>query len=169
MPSFFGKRFHLKVSLMFKIKSITLEQVSELKELQRLCEIESGWSPPQDYLDEWIKIVLGIYNQDPCLVKVALINKEIVGYCISVKKLHNYDGVVMDVTWKSAYIWDLFVLKEYRNMGIGKALINDAIIYLESIGVEKVVLLVNYWNKTAKKLFKKLGFKLWGYFLLKKL
>lgn len=99
---------------MFKIKSFTTGQVSELEKLKKLCEIEMGWDPPQEYLEEWIKTVLGIYRQDPNLVKVASINQTIVGYCISVKKLHNYEGVVMDVTWKSAYIWDLFVLKEYN-------------------------------------------------------
>jgi len=154
---------------MFKIESLKKEQISELKELQRLCEIESGWNPPQEYLDEWVKIVLGIHHHDPLLVKVALIGEEVVGYCISVKKLHSYDGVVMDVTWKSAYIWDLFVLKKNRNMGIGTALINDAVAYLKSIGVDKVGLLVNYWNENAKKLFEKLGFKLWGHFLMKSL
>jgi len=65
--------------------------------------------------------------------------------------------------------YDLFVLKEYRNMGIGTALINNATVYLKSIGVDKVVLLVNYWTENSKKLFEKLGFKLWGYFLLKRL
>lgn len=128
-----------------------------------------GWDPPQEYLEEWIKTVLGIYRQDPNLVKVAFINKTIVGYCISVKKLHNYEGVVMDVTWKSAYIWDLFVLKEYRHKGIGTALLNDAIAYLKSIGADKVGLLVNYWNENAKKLFEKLGFKLQSHFLVKRL
>ena len=52
---------------------------------------------------------------------------------------------------------DLFVLKEYRNMGIGTALINNATVYLKSIGVDKVVLLVNYWNENSKKPFEKLG------------
>jgi ribosomal protein S18 acetylase RimI-like enzyme len=102
-------------------------------------------------------------------VKVALIDKDIVGYCISVRKLHNHDGVVMDVTWKSAYIWDLFVLKEYRNRGIGTALIKDAIDYLKSTGVDKIGLLVNYRNENAKKMFEKIGFKLWSQFLVKRL
>jgi ribosomal protein S18 acetylase RimI-like enzyme len=154
---------------MFKIEPLRQEQMSELKELKQLCEIESGWKPPQEYLEEWVKVVLGIHNQDPCLVRGALIDGKVVGYSISVKKLHSYDGVVMDVTWKSAYIWDLFVLKEYRNKGIGTALINDAVAYLESLGVGKVGLLVNYWNENAKKLFEKLGFKLWSHFLVKRL
>jgi len=118
-------------------------------------------------LDEWVKAVIGIYRQDPNLVKVALTDERIVGYCISVKRLHNYEGVVMDVTWKSAYVWDLFVLKEHRNIGIGTALLDDAIVYLKSIGFDKVGLLANYWNKNAKRLVEKLSFKLWSYFLVK--
>ncbi len=102
-------------------------------------------------------------------MRAALVDEKIVGYCISVKKLHNYDGVVMDVTWKSAYIWGLFVLKEYRNKGIGTALISDAMAYLKSIGFEKVGLLVNYWNENARKLFEQLGFKLCSNFVVKKL
>jgi ribosomal protein S18 acetylase RimI-like enzyme len=153
---------------MFKIEPFAEEYASELRKLQELCEIELGWDPPQEYLEEWVNAVLGIYRQDLNLVKVALVDKKVVGYCISVKRLHNYEGVVMDITWKSAYIWDLFVLKDYRSMGIGTALINDALVYLKSIGVEKVGLLVNYPNEEAKKLFEKLGFKLWSYYLVKR-
>jgi len=153
---------------MFKIKSFTRKQVSELEKLKKICEIEMGWDPPQEYLEEWVKAVLGIYHQDPNLVKIAVMDEKIVGYCISVKRLHNYEGVVMDVTWNSAYIWDLFVLKQCRNMGIGTALLNDAMAYLLSIDTEKVGLLVNYWNENAKKLFEKLGFKLWSYYLVKR-
>jgi len=153
---------------MFEIKSFTTEQASELEKLQKICEIEMGWDPPEEYLKEWVKTVLGIYKQDANLVKIAVMDKKIVGYCISVKKLHNYEGVVMDVTWKSAYIWDLFVLQPYRNMGIGTALLNDAFAYLKSIGCDKVGLLVNYRNENAKKLFEKLGFKLWSYYLVKR-
>jgi len=155
-----------------KIRKLFAKEVSWLEKLKKLCEIEMGWDPPQEYLEEWVKTIVGIYRQDPNLVKVALKDKEIVGYCVSVKKLHSYEGIVMDVTWKSAYIWDLFVLKEYRNKGIGTALLNDAVAYLRSIGVEKVGLLVNYWNentKNTKKLFEKLGFKLWSYYLVKTL
>jgi len=154
---------------MFKVESVTREQIPELKKLKKQCELETGWDPPKEYMDEWVKAVLGIHRQDPNLVKVVLKDEEIIGYCISVKRLHDYEGVVMDVTWKSAYIWDLFVLKEHRNMGIGIALLNDAVAYLKSIDIEKVGLLVNYQNENAKKLFEKLGFKLWSHFLVKRL
>jgi ribosomal protein S18 acetylase RimI-like enzyme len=153
---------------VFKIKSFTRKQVSGLEKLQKMFEIEMGWDPPKEYLQEWVKAVLGIHQQDPNLTKIAVIDEKIVGYCISVKSLHNYEGVVMDVTWNSAYIWDLFVLKECRNMGIGTALLDDAIAYFKSIGVDKVGLLVNYRNENAKKLFEKLGFKLLNYYLVKR-
>jgi ribosomal protein S18 acetylase RimI-like enzyme len=155
--------------MMFKIEPFTEEQISKLKELKQLCEMESGWNPPQKYLEEWIKVVLGVHNHGPRLVSVALIDNKVIGYCISIKRLHNYEGVVMDITWNSAYIWDLFVHKEHRNKGIGTELINDAIAYLKSIGVDKVGVLVNYWNENAKKLFENLGFKLWSHFLVRRL
>jgi len=134
-----------------------------------LCEKESGWEPPKEYLDEWVNTVLGVSRHDPNLVKIALVNNKIVGYCISVNRLHNYEGVVMDITWKNAYIWDLYVIKEYRNMGVGTTLLESTIAYLKAIGVEKVGLLVNYWNENAKRFFEKLGFRLWSYFMVKRL
>jgi len=153
---------------MFKIESFTREQASELEKLQKMWEMEMGWDPPKEYLEEWVKAVLGIHRQDPNLTKIAVMDEEIVGYCISVKRLHNYEGVVMDVAWNSGYIWDLFVLKECRNMGIGTALLDDAIAYFKSIGVDKVGLLVHYGNENAKKLYEKMGFKLFSYYLVKR-
>lgn len=158
-----------KQSDMFKISSLSEGHVAELEVLQKQCEIEMGWDPPQNYLDEWVKTVLGILQQDPNLVKVAFVDDKIVGYCILVKKLHNYEGVVMDITWNSTYIWDLFVSKEQRNKGIGTKLLNDAIEYSRSIGCDKTGLLVNYPNERAKRLFEKAGFKLWSYYLIKRL
>jgi ribosomal protein S18 acetylase RimI-like enzyme len=137
--------------------------------LKKLCDTELGWKPPQEYLDEWVKAVLGISRYDQNLVKIACTNGKIIGYCISVKELHNYNGVVMDITWKAAYIWDIYVVKEYRNKGVGTALLENTMAYLKSIGVEKVGLLVNYWNENAKRLFEKLGFRLLSHFLVKRI
>jgi len=157
------------MSQRFVITVPNEEQLKELVNLKRLCEIELGWKPPEEYLSEWIKAVHGIYCQDPKLVRVALSDNKIVGYCISVKKLHNYEGVVLDVTWKNAYIWDLFVLKEKRKRGIGTALIKDTLAYFKELGIEKAFLLVNYWNEEARRLFEKLDFKLWSHLLVKQL
>jgi ribosomal protein S18 acetylase RimI-like enzyme len=154
---------------LFETLSFQKERIMELGDLKKQCETEMGWVLPQDYLDEWVKTVLGIHKQDSNLLKVAVIEDKIVGYCISVKKLHNHEGVVMDIAWNSTYIWDLFVAKEHRKKGIGTALLNDAIAYSKAIGCDKTGLLVNYWNETAKKLFEKAGFKLWSHYLVKRL
>lgn len=153
----------------FVIVTPEKQQLVELVSLKRRFDRESGWDPPKGYLEEWSKALEGIYRQDPNLVKLALVNGEIVGYCISVKRLHSYDGVVMDVTWKNAYIWETYVVDEYRGRGVGTALTTEAISYLTSIGVEKVSLIVNSWNKEARKFYEKLGFDLWGYLLLKRI
>lgn len=141
--------------------------LSKLIGLKKIYEKESGWEPPSDYFEEFSKIVLGICRKEANLVKLALVNDELVGYCISVKDLHSYEGVVFDVTWRSAYIWDIFVLKTHRRKGIGEALLNEAITYLKSIGKDKVGLLVNYRNNIAKRFFEKRGFKPWSRFLVK--
>jgi ribosomal protein S18 acetylase RimI-like enzyme len=154
---------------LFEIKPFAEERTAELEQLKALCETEMGWNPPLEYLEEWTKTLIGLHRQDSKLTKVAFFEERIVGHCMSVKKLHNYDGVVMDITWKSAYIWDLFVRKECRNKGIGTALLNDTFEYLKSIGADKVGLLVNYGNENARKLFEKSGFKLWSHFLVKRL
>jgi GNAT superfamily N-acetyltransferase len=71
------------------------------------------------------------------------------------------------VTWRSAYIWDIFVLKTHRRRGIGEALLNETITYLKSIGKDKVGLLVNYRNNIAKRFSEHRGFKPWSRFLIK--
>lgn len=151
----------------FAITNFQEELLSKLIDLKKICEKESGWEPPSGYIEEFSKVVLGICRKDANLVKVALVNDELVGYCISVKDLHSYEGVVFDVTWRSAYIWDIFVLKTHRRRGIGEALLNETITYLKSIGKDKVGLLVNYRNNIAKRFFEHRGFKPWSRFLIK--
>jgi ribosomal protein S18 acetylase RimI-like enzyme len=139
-----------------------------LKGLQRQFEIEMGWEPTQCYLDEWAETVLGLHQQDPNLVKIAFVEDAIVGYCIMVKKLYNHEGVVMDVAWKTTYIWDLFVAKEHRNKGIGTKLLDEAITYSKSIGCDKTGLLVSCQNERARKFYEKAGFTLHSYYLMKR-
>lgn len=71
---------------------------------------------------------------------------EIVGYCISVNRLQGHEGEVMDITWRNAYIWEVYVEKGQRGRGIGTALIGEALEYLKQIGVERVSLIMNSWN-----------------------
>jgi RimJ/RimL family protein N-acetyltransferase len=56
----------------------------------------------------------------------------------------------------------VFVKKNYRNEGIGKALIKEALKHSKKIGIKLVVLGVFKVNKPAMILYKKLGFKKYG-------
>jgi RimJ/RimL family protein N-acetyltransferase len=56
----------------------------------------------------------------------------------------------------------VFVKKNYRNEGIGKALIKEVLKRSKRVGIKLVVLEVFKVNKPAMILYKKLGFKKYG-------
>lgn len=73
------------------------------------------------------------------------------------KENDKYIGfLIYQLLYESAEIIDIFVIDEYRNKGIGKALINKM---LENKQIEKVTLEVKNDNKNAIMLYNSLGFK----------
>jgi ribosomal-protein-alanine N-acetyltransferase len=73
------------------------------------------------------------------------------------KENNKYVGfLIYQLLYESAEIIDIFVIDEYRNKGIGKALINKM---LENKQIEKVTLEVKKDNKNAIMLYNSLGFK----------
>ena len=73
------------------------------------------------------------------------------------KENDKYVGfLIYQLLYESAEIIDIFVIDEYRNKGIGKALINKM---LENKQIEKVTLEVKNDNKNAIMLYNSLGFK----------
>ena len=147
------------------LRSFEIKDSEELKRLKTLFEQEMQWSPSTTFIEEFIKIVAGISKKDSALVKLAVVDDKVVGYCIATKDLHTYEGVVLDVTMDSAYIWDMYVLKNFRHKGIGKQLLDTMIQYLKSIGKKNVFMIVNVWNEDGKKFYERNGFRTWGYFL----
>ena len=78
-------------------------------------------------------------------------------FILSYKENDKYVGfLIYQLLYESAEIIDIFVLDEYRNKGIGKALINKM---LENKQIEKVTLEVKKDNKNAIMLYNSLGFK----------
>lgn len=57
------------------------------------------------------------------------------------------------------YLDDLSVTKEYRNLGIGSALIREAEIYARKIGIRDIVFHVEKSNTSAFRLYERLGYK----------
>ena len=73
------------------------------------------------------------------------------------KEKDKYVGfLIYQLLYEASEIIDIFVLDEYRNKGIGKALINKM---LENKQIEKVTLEVKKDNKNAIMLYNSLGFK----------
>ena len=78
-------------------------------------------------------------------------------FILSYKENNKYVGfLIYQLVYESAEIIDIFVLDEYRNKGIGKALINKM---LDNKKIEKVTLEVKKDNKNAIMLYNSLGFK----------
>ena len=73
-------------------------------------------------------------------------------FILSYKENDKYVGfLIYQLLYEACEIIDIFVLDEYRNKGIGKALINKML--------EKVTLEVKKDNKNAIMLYNSLGFK----------
>lgn len=78
-------------------------------------------------------------------------------FILSYKENDKYVGfLIYQLLYEASEIIDIFVLDEYRNKGIGKALINKM---LENKQIEKVTLEVKKDNKNAIMLYNSLGFK----------
>jgi GNAT superfamily N-acetyltransferase len=153
----------------FFVRDSEDEDLIKLVNMKRISEQELNWDPPEEYMEEFSKIVQGIRKKDKSLVKVAEANGELVGYCIAVKDLHSYDGVVLDITMDSAYLWELYVLKQHHRKGIGTKLLEETILHLKAIGKTRCYLTENNWNEEGKAFWDRKGFTLRGYLLEKRL
>ena len=87
-------------------------------------------------LDDENIIILGYY-----------INKIIVGYILIRRTSNN-----------TCLLDGLYVEKEYRNKGIGKSLLKEAISRIKNMNVKYVDINVMYNNIIAKHIYEKLGF-----------
>lgn len=73
----------------------------------------------------------------------------VVGYIIAAPKLGG----------KIAWIMTLAVRLQYRERGVGKVLLEEALLRLKRLGFEKVYLTVSPGNETAIELYRKSGFE----------
>jgi hypothetical protein len=54
-------------------------QLIKLVSLKAAFDRESAWDPPEEYLNEWIEAVKGIHHKDPNLLRIVMVEYEIVG------------------------------------------------------------------------------------------
>ncbi len=95
------------------------------------------------------------FKDNKTKIFVAEINGKTVGYInFSFQGKNPYTE-----TKKKGIINDLFVLENNRKKGIGKALVNDAILLFRSRGIKTISLSVSSNNFPALKVYEKFNFK----------
>ena len=91
---------------------------------------------------EWLDAILA----DDCHNVIAWSGDEVAGHATLVP-----DG--------DAYELAIFVHQTYQRAGIGTHLIRGLLGYGQSVGIQKVWLTVERWNRAAVSLYKKIGFE----------
>lgn len=110
------------------------------------------------------------YFKDKKIV-VAKLNNKIIGYAYGSVEKQEKDKSYIKAGELSFYLDEMYVLKQYRSLGVGKLLFD----FIEKEAKEKgcKLILLNAVSKDYKKLLKfyidLLGFEFWSAFLLKKI
>lgn len=86
-------------------------------------------------------------NDESIIILAYYINKIIVGY-ILIRRTDN----------NTCLLDGLYVEKEYRNKGIGKSLLTEAILRIKNMNIKYIDINVMYHNIIAKHIYEKLGF-----------
>ena len=122
--------------------------MEQIVDINRVCL-------PENYNEKFFADVL---KRWPKMFFVAEIEKEIVGYvmCIVQKELNNIVFVDKGVLASVA------VLSKYRQLGIGRALVQYTLNGLVDSGIKTCVLQVRTSNTNAIWLYKELDFKVIG-------
>lgn len=86
-------------------------------------------------------------NDENIIILAYYINKIIVGYILIRRTDDN-----------TCLLDGLYVEKEYRNKGIGKSLLTEAILRIKNMNIKYIDINVMYHNIIAKHIYEKLGF-----------
>ncbi len=115
-------------------------------DLEDVCRIER-----ESFEDPWPCYMFAyLHMKNPESIKVALIDEKLVGY------------VVVDIEERSGkkvgHILNIAVERGFRNMGIGRALMEVATSYVKESGACEVWLEVRESNTVAKKFYSSMDF-----------
>lgn len=103
---------------------------------------------------DWVTRMLKLVENKEAIVLVAEANGKVVGICDIQRK-----------SFRESHVGKLgiSILKPYRGLGIGKELMKTALeLAKKELGLRMVSLEVFENNRIARKLYKKLGFKVYG-------
>lgn len=129
----------------------------DLHDLDEVFEILNELYENKIKYDIFSKIYKEKLNDKNAYYIVAIEDNKIVGVLISeiTHQLHR--------ARKSSFIEDLVVKREYRNRGIGRLLIDDAINYAKQINCEVIELTCYMENEKAHRFYERSGFQKHSY------
>ncbi len=123
------------------------------------------FSPSHENEVRWRKYILSVYEEDENQILIAENDDKIVGF-IKIKTLETRP-LVSDI--KCSLISLMYVLREFRRMGIASTLMNRVFEYVQSKGATHVRLNVIACNTPAYNLYEKMGFEDYSIMMRKKL
>ena len=140
----------------YKIEFAKLEDVKDIANLYGDWQEFSGILPNEllklDTIDDLAKY-FNEGNSPRKFIVAKSKNNKVIGVCY------------LDITWqglKNIRLGDMFVHKEFRNIGIGSSLIDKTIDYAKENNIKKIWLWTQEELKDAIRLYEKKGFKLEG-------
>jgi ribosomal protein S18 acetylase RimI-like enzyme len=98
-------------------------------------------------------------------VFIAVKNAEVLGYIIT--KVEKYPPIYMLKTYGTIY--DILVTSKYRRKGIGTKLLEEALEWFKSLGLERIELSIVPANIESSSFWKKHGFQEYMHKLFKKI
>jgi ribosomal protein S18 acetylase RimI-like enzyme len=145
--------------------SVNIREAKEADiQLVRKHTVETAWTTfsesekKQLDKDEWTKHVLEVFER--------LYKRETDRIFVAEDECHAFLGYLwvgesrnMMTGLNHGYIYDIFVKEEFRGKGIGRILMERAESYCRGKGYPRILLMVSTSNKTATKLYSRVGFK----------
>lgn len=140
-----------------KIQEATIKNLKDLQNLNHeLCKKENkefdltirvDWS----FTKEGEKYFKEKITKDDECAFVVVINKKTIGYLVGeLTEIEDYRN-----TSQIAELEDVFVLENYRNLGIGTRLYQEFINWCKSKGIKRVKVIVSTQNTKAINFYKK--------------
>lgn len=143
-----------------KVRKARISDVSEIATLNRLLmkyheNFDRYYKVNKNQRKLYSKYIRKLIRFKNSLVLVAEVDKKIVGFMYG--EIKNRPPIMEGK--KYGHLGDAFILREYRNGGLGGKLTKELIKWFKSKGVKFVELEVDMRNETGLNFWKRLGFK----------
>lgn len=134
---------------MFIIKKFEKENIAEVLQLIKdLAEYEKA---PLEVTNTAEKMLADGFGENPIFGGyVAFIEDKIVGMAIYYYRYSTWKGRVL-------YLEDLYIMPEYRRLGIGEAFFEYLIQHAKDTKCQRITWQVLDWNTPAVRFYEKLG------------